>query len=150
SPLTLPDRGDQVDDATRDLARFGVELEAKPGVREQRSEILEANTRARLVGRQTVDEVDAHERRVLLAARRRSRRALDVVAAAQAEPPNLGRRNVRVVATGEVPSRAQEAVALVAQVEQAFDVDELAGVVVAARFAGFTAAFALTVASTAA
>src|SRR5262249_4580448 len=46
----------------------------------------------------------------------------------------LRRGNVGVVATDEVAARAEEAVALVTQVEETLDLDQLAGVVLA-RFA---------------
>ncbi len=98
----------------------------------KRREVLEPGAVARLFDRGVVDEVDADERRVLLAARRRAGRALHVVALAQAEAPHLRRRDVRVVAAGEVARRPQEAVALVAQVEQALDLDLVAAVLVAA------------------
>ena len=74
---------------------------------------------ARVVGREAVDVVDAEERRVLLVARLRARRAADEVALAQREPPHLRRRHVDVLRTGEVPAGAEEAVALVAEVEEA-------------------------------
>ena len=135
--LALSDRRDEVDDAARDLAGIVGELESQPRVREQGREVLEAHTAARFVGRHPVDEVDAHERGVLLAACGRAGCALHVVALAQTEAPHLGRRHVRVVATGEVATDAQEAVALVAQVEQAVDVDQVAGVVVLANVVAF-------------
>ena len=70
-------------------------------------------------GRHVVDLVDAQQRRVLLVAGLRARRALDEVALAQREAAHLRRRDVDVVGPGEVAGRAQEPVALVAQVEQA-------------------------------
>ncbi len=76
--LTLPDRGDQVDDPARDLGGLAVELEAQLRVREQRGEVFEADAAARFVGGHAVDDVDANQRRVLLAARRRPGRALHV------------------------------------------------------------------------
>ena len=131
--LALADRRDEIDDAAGDLARVVGELEPQPRVGEQRREVFEARRGARASSmRDVVDEVDAHERRVLLAARRRAGRALDVVALAQTEAAHLRRGDVRVVAAGEVSRRAQEAVALVAQVEQTFDLDQLAAVLVAA------------------
>src|SRR5207244_1705215 len=61
------------------------------------------------------------------AARGRADRALHVVALAQTEPADLRCGHVRVVATGEVTARAEEAVALVPEVEQSFERQELAG-----------------------
>src|SRR5262249_9268549 len=86
----------------------------------------------------------------LLTARRRARRAIHVIALAQPEAPHLRRRDVRVVAAGDVARCAQEAVALVAQVEQSFDVDLFAGgfVVASAAVAG-SLALALTLAAAA-
>ncbi len=104
-------------------------LQARVG--EQRREILEPDAVARFVDGDLVDEVDAHERGILLAARGRTRRALDVVALAQPEAAHLRRRDVRIVAAREVPRRAEEAVALVAQVEQTLDLDQVAVVLVA-------------------
>ena len=58
----------------------------------------------------------------------RPARALDVVAPAQREPARLADRDVDVLRRGQVALAAQEAVALVAQVEHALHLDELAGV----------------------
>ena len=53
-------------------------------------------------------------------------RALDVVALAQREATHLRGGHVDVVAAGEVAGRAEEPVALVAEVEQALDLDRFA------------------------
>jgi len=45
-----------------DLTRVVVELEAELGVGEERCEVLEAHTAARVLGGHPVDLVDAHER----------------------------------------------------------------------------------------
>ena len=108
------------------LERVVGQLEPEPLVGEQRSEIFEAGTLTRLVGRHAVDLVDPHERRVLLGRRGGARRALDEVALAQREPPHLRRGHVRRRAC-EVAAGAKEAVALVAQVEETFDVDGVPG-----------------------
>src|SRR5439155_1491982 len=52
--------------------------------------------------------------------------ALEVVALAQREPPHLAERDVDVLRARQVAARAQEAVPLVAQVEQPLDRDRLA------------------------
>ena len=64
-------------------------------VREQRREVLEAATVARLLGVLAVDRVDAQQRRVLLVAAGRAAGALDVVAPAQAELADLLHRRRR-------------------------------------------------------
>src|SRR5439155_2360025 len=66
------------------------------------------------------------QRRVLLVAGRRPAGALDVVALAQCEPAHLAERDVDVLRARQVAARAQEAIALVAQVEQPLDGDRLA------------------------
>src|SRR5207244_5838980 len=83
-------------------------------------------TQARVVGRHVVDVVDAQQGRVLLVATGGSARTLQVVALAQREASHLAERDVDVLRGGEVGARPQEAVALVAQVEQALDLDGLA------------------------
>ena len=144
--LPFADRRDQVDDAAGDLAGIVVELEPELRVGKERREVFEADAAARLLGRHAVDEVDTDERRILLAARGRTNGTLHVVAFAQSEATNLRSRHVRVVAAGEVAARAQEAVALVAKVEQTFELDQLAGEVIArlTRFARFRALAAHT------
>src|SRR5690606_35636536 len=74
-----------------------------------------------------VDLVDAEQRRVLLVAQRRTARALHAVAAAEAELADLLGRHVDVVLRRQEPLHPQEAVALVAQVEVALDLDRLTG-----------------------
>ena len=81
----------------------------------------------RLLGVLAVDLVDPQQRRVLLVAERRAAGALEVVALAQPELAGLLHRHVHVVARRQEAADAQEAVALVAQVEVALDVDRLAG-----------------------
>ena len=73
--LALADRRDEVDDPTGHLVRLVAELERQLRVGEQRREVFEPRAVARVVGRQAVDVVDTEERRVLLVARLRSRRA---------------------------------------------------------------------------
>src|SRR5204863_4389550 len=68
------------------------------------------------------------QRRVLLVAACRPHGTGDVVAAAEAELAGLLHRHVAVVATRQVAARAQEAVALGAEVEQSLHLDRLARV----------------------
>ena len=68
-----------------------------------------------------VHGVDAQQRRVLLVATGGPGHAGDVVALAQAELAGLLHRHVHVVAARQVAVHAQEAVALVTQVEEAGD-----------------------------
>ena len=126
--LTLADRREQVDDARREVVLVAGHLEVELRVREQRREVLEPWAVARLLGVEPRHRVDAQQRRVLLVVRGRPARTFDVVAPAQREPPRLADRDVDVLGRGQVPLAAQEAVALVAQVEQALHLDELAGV----------------------
>ena len=74
-----------------------------------------------------VDRVDAQQRRVLLVAAGRSAGPGDEVTAAEGELPGLLDRHVDVVATREVPLHPDEAVSLVAEVEDALDLDGVAG-----------------------
>ena len=100
--LALADRRDQVDDPRRHVARVVGDLEAQLLVREQRREVLELRTRARLLGIDAVHRVDAQQRGVLLVAAGRTAGALQVVALAQTELPRLLHRHVDVVLAREV------------------------------------------------
>src|SRR5207253_544388 len=77
--------------------------------------------------RHPVDLVEAEQRRVLLVAGRRTGGALQVVALAHAEPADLGGGDVHVAPAGQEAARPHEAVALVTDLEQALDLDRLAG-----------------------
>src|SRR4029077_20955524 len=116
----------EVDDAAGDLLRIGRQLELQLGVGEQRREVLEARSDARVLGRQAADVVDPEERGVLLVACLGARRAGDEVALAQREPSYLRRRHVHVLLRGQVAAATQEAVALGPEVEQALDRDRIA------------------------
>ena len=118
-PLTLADGGDQVDDAGRHVGGVARDLEAHLLVGEQRRQVLEAGPLARFVGSQPADRVDAQQRRVLLVAAGRPAGALDVVALAQGEAPHLADRHVDVPRARKEAGRAQEAEALVAQIQEA-------------------------------
>ena len=124
--LALADRREQVDDARRQVVLVARHLEVEPRVGEQRRQVLETGPVPRLLGVEARDRVDAQERRVLLVVRRRPAGALDVVAPAQGEPAGLADGDVDVLGRGQVAVAAQEAVALVAQVEHALHLDQLA------------------------
>ena len=124
--LALADRRDQVDDPAGHLAAARRAARGAASIGEQRREVLEPRAVAGVVGRQAVDVVDPQQRGVLLVARLRARRAGDEVALAQREAPHLRRRHVDVLLRGQVAVAAEEAVALVAEVEQALHLDRLA------------------------
>ncbi|MBG9885384.1 hypothetical protein ABE10_02035, partial [Bacillus toyonensis] len=63
--LALADRGDEVDDALGQLLLR--RLQTQPLLRVERGELAELDAGARVVGRETVDRVDLHQRVVLLA-----------------------------------------------------------------------------------
>src|SRR5207248_7175791 len=116
----------EIDDAGHHVVGVARHLEAQLLVGEQRRQVLEAWAGPSLVGRHAVDGVDAQQSRILLAAARRPAGAADVVALPQGEASHLAERDVYVLAAGEIAARTQEAVALVAQVEQALDRNGLA------------------------
>ena len=91
----------------------------QPLVGEQRGEVLEAGAALGRLGIAAVDGVDLEQRRVLLVATGRPAEAGDVVALAQAVLAGELDRDVGVVAARQVALDAQEAVALVADVEVA-------------------------------
>ena len=126
---------DQVDDPRRHVGRVVGQLQLELLVGEQRREVLEAAPVAGLLGVLAVDRVDAQQRRVLLVAAGGPAGALEVVALAQAELADLLDRHVHVVLRRQVALHAEEAVALVAQVEEALDVDGLADELLGGRLA---------------
>ena len=131
--LTLADRRDEVDDPGHHVARLGRVLEHEPFVGEQRRQVLEARPVPRCLGIETVDGVDLEQRWVLLVASRRPAEPGDLVALAQAVLAGELDRDVGVVAARQVTVDAKEAVALLAHVEVAADLDRL----VADRFLDF-------------
>ena len=98
----------------------------QPLVGEQRGQVLEARALAGHLGVDAVDRVDAQHAPGSSRCVRPGGRAGDVVALAQRELADLLDRDVDVVLARQVADEAQEAVALVAQVEQTVDVDRLA------------------------
>src|SRR5581483_7326034 len=117
---------DEVDDAGRHVGRVARHLEAELLVGEQRGEVLEPGPHARLVGRHAADRVDAQQGGVLLVVAGGAAGALDVIALAQGEAPHLADGDVDVTPARQVAVGAQEAEALVAQVEEACHRDGLA------------------------
>ena len=150
--LALPDRRDQVDDPrghVRRVARVAPcvrRTSGNSGVRSSKRGRSRAGS-----GILAVHLVDPQQRRVLLVAQRRAAGALEVVALAQPELAGLLHRHVHVVARGRKPADAEEAVALVAEVEVALDLDRLAGVLLGRAARGLArAALAIAVAAAAA
>ena len=101
-------------------------LEAQPLVREQRREVLEPGPPLGRFRVAAVDGVDLEQRRVLLVAAGRPADAGDVVALAQAVLAGQLHRDVGVVAARQVALHPQEAIALVAHVQVAGHLDQLA------------------------
>ncbi len=122
----LPIGRDQVDDPRRHVRGVGRGLEPERLVGEQRREVLEPAAAPGLVGIDAVDLVDAQQGRVLLVAHGRAAGPGHVVTLAQPELPHLLDRHVDVVLRRQVAAHPEEAVALVAQVEEALDGDGLA------------------------
>ena len=131
--LALADRGDEVDDPRRHVGRIGRVLEAQLLVREQGREVLEPWAALGRFGVAPVDGAHLEQGRVLLVAGGRPAHAGDVVTPAQAVLAGQLDRDVGVVAAGEVPLDAHEAVALVAHVQVAADLDRLVADAILAR-----------------
>ncbi len=123
--LALADRSREVDDPRGHGA--GLALETEAVVRVDRRQVLEVPAAARLFRRFAVDAVDLQQRRVLLGLLRRAHLALDHVAAAKLEAADLRHGRVHVLVAGQVARGADEAVALVKNVEDAHHVDEALG-----------------------
>src|SRR5215831_12477984 len=122
--LALADRGDQVDDPGRHVARLG--LQPEPFLWVQRHQLGELRPGLGLLGVEAVDLVQPDERVELLPALALPRlpdRALDDVALAQAVPAHLGQRDVDVIGSRQVAGRADETV-VVQHVQDARDGDE--------------------------
>ena len=128
--LSLSDGREQVDDTSGEVVLVAGlrHLEMQPGVGEERREVLETGAIARLFGIETRHRVDAQQRWVLLVVGGRAAGSLDVVALPQREPPRLADGDVDVLGRWQVAAAAQEPIALVAQIEHALDLDQLAGV----------------------
>ena len=123
--LALADRGQEVDDAGGQVVLVAGMLQDELGVREEGREVLEAGAAASRLGVEPGDGVDPQQRRVLLVVGGGPAGPLDEVALAQGEPPRLADRHVDVLGRRQVAVAAHEAVALVAQVEQAAHLDQV-------------------------
>ena len=123
--LAFADRGDQVDQAGGSVVTITA-FEREALGRMHGHEIVEVGTGGRCVGLAAVDGLDGHERRVLLVAIGRTRRASDHVALAQAVLPDKLHRHIGVVTARDVAVHPQEAVALAAEVEPPLGRDRIA------------------------
>src|ERR1700730_10269240 len=121
--LPLADRGDNVDDAGREilLARI-LMLHAQPLLRIERREVVEVDLVARLVRILEIDRVDFEERKITLAVLGRADVAVDGVAGTQAKPADLRGGDVDVVGTRQVVRlrRAQKTEAVGQHLNHAF------------------------------
>src|SRR5690606_28430457 len=112
--LALAHRHDQVDDATGQLVRLG--LQPQPLVRVQRRQLVELRAVLRRLRVQTVDRVDPNQRVELLPRLltfpRLADHALDGVTAAQPVLANQRQRHVHVVRPGEITGSPHERVVL--------------------------------------
>ncbi len=124
--LTLADGRDQVHDPRRHVGRVTGHLERETLIGEQRGEVLEAGALLGLFGIDPVDGLDAEQGRVLLVPSGRAGGAGEAVTLAQRELPRLLDRDVDVVLAGKVALEAQEAVALVTEVEEALHLNRFA------------------------
>ncbi len=120
--LALAERRHDVDDPGRHILPgrvFDLHLEALVGVK--RRQIVEMDLVAGLFRVLEIDRVDLQQREVALAVLGTADMALDGVAGAQREAPNLRRRDVNIVRAGEVVGvgRAQEAEAVLQHLDHA-------------------------------
>ena len=124
--LALSDRREQVDDPSRHIGRVAVDLHTKLLVGEQRGEVFEPGPVLGLVRVLIVDLVDSQQGGILLAAVCRARRTHQVVTPTKSELADLLNRDIGVLLGRLVTAGPQEPIALVAEVEVAFDIDWLA------------------------
>ena len=113
--LALSDGSDQVDDPLGDALRVVLEPDALIG--EQRRQLVEVGPLASGLRVDSGHGVDAQEGGVLLVVPRWANGPGDLVAPAQAEPPDLGERHVHVGVARKVAARPKEAVPLGQHVE---------------------------------
>ena len=128
--LALAERRHQVDHpAAHVLDRQVLDLELELLGRIIGRQIVEVDPVARALRRIEVDRVDLEQREVALALLRRPDLAVDDVAGAQPEAPDLARRHVDVVGSGQIVDirRAQEAEPVLQDLEDALAVDRDAG-----------------------
>src|SRR6202044_3041082 len=121
--LPLAHRRQQIHHAAADVLAHRLHLH--PLLRIQRSQVVEQNLVAGLLGRLEIDRLDLHQRKVLLSLVRRTYVAADGVAGFQVELANLRGRNVDVVGTRQVVviGGAKEAVAVGEDFENALGKD---------------------------
>ena len=113
--LAFANRCDDVDDARREILLGRIfEFHLQPLVGIERRQIVEVDLVARLLGVFEVQRIDLEQRKIPLALLWAADVAVDRVAGAKSEPPDLRGRNVDVVRTGQVVRfrRAQKAEAV--------------------------------------
>ncbi len=119
--LALAERVHQVDEPLRKVRVLGLEVEHLLG--EDRGEVLEVRAAPRELGVDAVHCFDTQEREVLLRVLRRAGLAGDEVAGAQADAPHLARGHVYVLRRGEEVRAAEEAEAVLDDLEDALGED---------------------------
>ena len=127
--LAGADRGDHVDDPAGDvLVGLDVAFELQVTRRVQRRQVLEHDLVLVRFRRETVDRFQLGQRDIAFAILRGTDFALDGVAGAQVEAPDLRRRDIDVVGVGEVGGvrRAEEAEAVLQHFERAVAEDRVA------------------------
>jgi hypothetical protein len=115
--LPLADRVDEVHEALREVLRVRLEVEQVDGV--NRREVTEVRPAAGRIRIDAVDRVNAEQAPVLLALARGAHRPVDAIADPQPEAADLAGADVHVVRPGHQPVAAEEAVALVHDIEDA-------------------------------
>ena len=121
--LALADRRDDVDDAGRQILLGRIlEFHLQPLVGIERRQIVEIDLVARLLRVLEIERVDLEQSEIALAFFRAADVAVDGVAGAQAEAPDLRRRDVDVVGARQVVRfrRAQKAEAVGKNLDDAF------------------------------
>ena len=119
--LALAERVDEVDQALREVLRVSLEVDQLNRVDWRQG--VEVRSALGRLGIDAVDRLDPDQAPVLLAVLGLADDATDTVAGAQAETADLRGRDVDVVRRGHDAAPAQEAVAIVDDVEDAHDVD---------------------------
>src|SRR6185436_13507475 len=118
--LALAERVDEVDQPLAEVLR--VRLEVDQDVRVDRGQVAEDGAPAGGVGVDAVDRVDPEHAPVLLGLARGAHGACDAIADPQAEAADLARADIDVVGARQQAMTAQEAKALVDDVEDAVGV----------------------------
>ena len=130
--LALAERRYQIDDARRDvLAGRVVDLHLQPLGRIERRQIVEMDLVPDLFGIVEIDRIDLEQREIALALFRAADRPLDGIAGLQREAPDLRRRDVDIVRSGQIIGvcGAQEAKTVLQHLDHAVadDLDVLRG-----------------------